>query len=211
LLLTRPSASSGTNPYTVIPPPPHPVIPTDQREWRNPQLLLLTRPSTSSGSPHPLSFRHFPSHCYSDRPTGAEEPAVAFPNLAKMIAITAQPQPPNYLSRMDERVYSVYIVASRSRTLYIGVTGDLRRRIFQHKWKEYEGFSAKYNCDRLVWFESYQDISAAISRETQLKKWNRAKKLTLIERMNTAWLDLSRDWYECEPADYKRATDGLQS
>jgi putative endonuclease len=128
-----------------------------------------------------------------------------------MIAITAQPQPPNYLSRMDERVYSVYIVASRSRTLYIGVTGDLRRRIFQHKWKEYEGFSAKYNCDRLVWFESYQDISAAISRETQLKKWNRAKKLTLIERMNAAWLDLSRDWYECEPADYKRATDGLQS
>jgi putative endonuclease len=112
---------------------------------------------------------------------------------------------------MDERVYSTYIVASRSRTLYIGVTGDLRKRIFQHKWKEFEGFSATYNCDRLVWFESYQHIVDAIRRETQLKKWNRAKKLTLIERTNPTWVDLSRDWYEYEPADYKRATDWLQS
>ena len=112
---------------------------------------------------------------------------------------------------MDERVYSAYIVASRSRTLYIGVTGDLRKRIFQHKWKEFEGFSATYNCDRLVWFETYQQIVDAIRRETQLKKWNRAKKLTLIERMNPAWVDLSRDWYEYEPADYKRATDRLLS
>jgi putative endonuclease len=51
---------------------------------------------------------------------------------------------------MSERRYSTYIIASRSRTLYIGVTGDLRRRVFQHEWKEYEGFSAKYHCDRLV-------------------------------------------------------------
>ena len=110
-----------------------------------------------------------------------------------------------------DRVYSTYIVASRSRTLYIGVTGDLRRRVFQHKWKEYEGFSAKYNCDRLLWFENYQNIAAAIIRETQLKKWNRAKKLTLIERTNPSWLDLSKDWYEYEPADYKRASDRLRS
>ena len=112
---------------------------------------------------------------------------------------------------MNQRIYSAYIIASRSRTLYIGVTGDLRRRVFQHKWKEYEGFSAKYNCDRLVWFENYQNIVAAIRRETQLKKWSRAKKITLIERMNATWADLSRDWYEYEPADYKRATDRLQS
>jgi putative endonuclease len=112
---------------------------------------------------------------------------------------------------MDERAYATYIVASRSRIIYIGVTGDLRRRVFQHKWKEYEGFSAKYNCDRLVWFESYQDITKAITRETQLKKWNRAKKLLLIERMNPAWIDLSRDWYQYEPADYKRALDQFHS
>jgi putative endonuclease len=110
---------------------------------------------------------------------------------------------------MCEPRYSTYIVASRSRTLYIGITGDLRRRVFQHKWKEYEGFSAKYNCDRLVWFEHYQDVAKAISRETQLKKWNRAKKIALIERMNPPWADLSRDWFEYEPADYKRATDRL--
>ena len=112
---------------------------------------------------------------------------------------------------MPERLYSTYIVASRSRTIYIGVTGDLRKRVFQHKWKEYEGFSSKYNCDRLVWFEHYQNVAKAITRETQLKKWRRAKKLALIERMNPAWVDLSRDWFECEPADYLRATDSLMS
>ena len=112
---------------------------------------------------------------------------------------------------MGEPLYSTYIIASRSRTLYIGVTGDIRKRVFQHKWKEYEGFSAKYNCDRLVWFEHYQDVAKAIARETQLKKWNRAKKITLIERMNPTWLDLSRDWFEYEPADYRRATDRILS
>ena len=112
---------------------------------------------------------------------------------------------------MSERLYSTYIIASRSRTLYIGVTGDLRRRVFQHKWKEYEGFSAKYRCDRLVWFENFQEAGLAIARETQLKKWNRAKKITLIERINPTWADLSRDWFEYEPADYKRATDRMLS
>jgi putative endonuclease len=106
-----------------------------------------------------------------------------------------------------DRIYSTYIIASRSRTLYIGVTGDLRRRVFQHKWKEYEGFSSKYNCDRLVWFEHFQEIEKAIARETQLKKWNRAKKIALIERMNDAWVDLSKDWCEYEPADYNRSLD----
>jgi putative endonuclease len=54
---------------------------------------------------------------------------------------------------MYEGCYFTYIMASRSRTLYVGVTGDLRKRVFQHKWKEHEGFTARYNCDRLVWFE----------------------------------------------------------
>jgi putative endonuclease len=112
---------------------------------------------------------------------------------------------------MSDRVYSTYIVASRSRTLYIGVTGDLQRRVFQHKWKEFEGFSARYNCDRLIWFEHYQEVGLAIARETQLKKWSRAKKIVLIERMNPGWADLSRNWYDCEPADYKRALDRWMS
>jgi putative endonuclease len=110
---------------------------------------------------------------------------------------------------MHEGSYFTYIVASRSHTLYTGVTGNLDERILKHKWKEYEGFSAKYNCDRLVWFESYQDIRKAIAREKQLKGWRREKKIALIEKMNPAWIDLSRNWYDSEPADFKRATDRI--
>ena len=77
---------------------------------------------------------------------------------------------------------------------------------FKHKFKEFDGFSCDYNCDRLVWFERYQEVGLAIAREKQLKGWRRAKKIALIERMNPAWVDLSRDWYEFEPRDYTRAT-----
>ena len=97
---------------------------------------------------------------------------------------------------MDERVYFTYIVASRSRTLYIGMTGDLRTRILQHKGKLHEdGFAATYNCDRLVWFERFVDPSNAIAREKQLKGWTRAKKIALIEKDNPIWNDLSEGWY----------------
>jgi putative endonuclease len=112
---------------------------------------------------------------------------------------------------MDERLYSTYIVTSQSRTLYIGVTGDLRKRVFEHKWQERDGFSSRYNCDRLVWFEHYQEVGLAIAREKQLKRWSRGKKITLIEHMNPAWVDPSRDWYEYELRDYKRATDRMLS
>jgi len=66
---------------------------------------------------------------------------------------------------MREHSYFTYILASRSHTLYIGVTSDLRKRVFQHKWKEHEGFTARYTCDRLVWFEGHQEIANAITRE----------------------------------------------
>jgi putative endonuclease len=112
---------------------------------------------------------------------------------------------------MQDRGYFTYIVASRSHTLHIGVTGDLHRRVFQHKWKEYEGFTERYNCDRLVWFEIYQDVVKALSREKQLKGWRRSKKIALIEKTNPVWVDLSRDWYDLEPADLKRATDRMDS
>jgi len=110
---------------------------------------------------------------------------------------------------MLEHSYFTYIMASRSHTLYIGVTSDLHKRVFQHKWKEHEGFTAKYNCDRLVWFEGHQEIARAITREKELKGWRRAKKIALIEAMNPVWMDLSRDWYDYEPADYRRALDRM--
>ena len=87
--------------------------------------------------------------------------------------------------------YFVYIVASPSRTIYIGVTNDLRRRVDEHKMKAMPGFTATYNVHRLVWFEEFADAAAAISREKQLKGWRREKKIKLIESMNPAWKDMS--------------------
>ena len=111
---------------------------------------------------------------------------------------------------MHEGSYFTYIMARRSHTLYIGVTGDLRKRVFQHKWKEHEGFTARYNCDRLVWFERYQDVRNAIEHEKALKGWRRARKIALIESVNPTWVDLSRDWYDVEPADYRRAISRME-
>lgn len=112
---------------------------------------------------------------------------------------------------MHEGSYFTYIMASRSRTLYIGVTKDLHKRVFEHKWKEHDGFTARYNCDRLVWFEGFQYVQKAIAREKELKGWRRTKKIALIESINPAWMDLSRDWYEFEPADYRRALDRMNA
>ncbi len=112
---------------------------------------------------------------------------------------------------MHEGSYCTYIMASRSRTLYSGVTGSLHQRVFEHKWKESDGFTARYNCDRLVWFENFQYIQNAIAREKELKGWRRAKKIALIESLNPTWTDLSCDWYEYEPADYKRALDRMET
>ena len=115
------------------------------------------------------------------------------------------------MRRMQEGTYFAYIMASRSHTLYIGITSDLQKRVFQHKWKEHEGFTARYNCDRLVWFERYQDVHKAIAREKELKGWRRSRKIALIESTNPTWTDLSRDWYDCEPADYRRALDRMET
>ena len=85
----------------------------------------------------------------------------------------------------------MYIVASPSRTIYIGITNDLRRRVDEHKMKEVAGLTATYNVHRLVWFEEFADPATAISREKQLKGWRREKKIKLIESMNPTWEDLS--------------------
>jgi putative endonuclease len=96
---------------------------------------------------------------------------------------------------MSEVGYFTYIVSSRSRTLYVGVTSDLKQRIFQHKEMTYPGFTALYNCNRLVWFEQFSELSAANQREEELKGWIRARKVALIEGGNPTWEDLSSTWY----------------
>jgi putative endonuclease len=100
---------------------------------------------------------------------------------------------------MEERVYCTYITASRSHTLYIGMTGNLLKRVFEHKQRTHEGFSSKYNCNRLVWFERFTGPEGAIAREKQLKGWIRAKKIALIERANPTRNDLSEGWYVVDP------------
>ncbi len=95
---------------------------------------------------------------------------------------------------MKEHNYSVYIVCSRSGTLYIGMTNSIYRRALEHKRGEVEGFASKHRCDRLVYYESFDDVHKAIGREKQLKGWTRAKKIALIESRNPRWQDLAETW-----------------
>lgn len=90
------------------------------------------------------------------------------------------------------KTYYVYMTASKTRVIYIGVTSNLSERIKQHKTKaDPQSFTAKYYVDRLVYFETYQQVDNAIQREKQLKKWRREKKVNLIEKQNPKWKDLS--------------------
>jgi putative endonuclease len=87
--------------------------------------------------------------------------------------------------------YYVYLLASRKHgTLYLGVTNDLVRRVYQHKNKVIRGFTSRYNVERLVWYECYDDPITAITREKELKKWRRDWKIRLIEEANLDWVDL---------------------
>jgi putative endonuclease len=88
-------------------------------------------------------------------------------------------------------VYSVYLLANRSKTLYTGVTNNLVRRVWQLKKKEISGFTRSCNIDCLVYYESFGEVRSAIQREKQIKGWLRAKKIALIESMNPRWLDLT--------------------
>ncbi len=89
--------------------------------------------------------------------------------------------------------YYVYIMASHSRVIYIGMTNDLRRRVAQHQQKLVEGFTQKYDCTLLVYYESTEDVQAALAREKELKGWRREKKIALIESRNPAWQDLGAE------------------
>ena len=97
---------------------------------------------------------------------------------------------------MGEKRSFVYILASRSRNLYTGVTNDIERRVFEHKQKTIDGFATKYRIERLVYFERFHDIRDAFTREKQIKSWRREKKVALIEAVNPTWEDLAADWYE---------------
>jgi putative endonuclease len=96
--------------------------------------------------------------------------------------------------RLRGVVYHVYILASASGVLYIGVTNGLERRVVQHKQELCDGFTKKYEVKRLVYFEGFGDVRDAISREKQIKGWRRGKKLALIRGMNPKFRDLSKDF-----------------
>ena len=91
------------------------------------------------------------------------------------------------------KLYYVYIMTSPSRVLYIGMTDNLERRVSEHKQELLKGFTSKYKCKILVYFESSNDVSAVLEREKQLKRWNRQKKIDLIEKMNPEWKDLGEE------------------
>jgi putative endonuclease len=86
-------------------------------------------------------------------------------------------------------------MGSLSGTLYIGITGSLHKRVFEHKFHRIEGFTDKYQVERLLYWESFDDVHRAIAREKQLKGWRRSKKIALIESLNPHWLDLAREWF----------------
>ena len=92
---------------------------------------------------------------------------------------------------MAMRQFCVYIMASRSRVVYVGVTNDLVRRVHEHKNGVNPGFTKKYRVKRLVYFEEFRSIRVAIAREKELKGWIRSRKIELIERHNPTWEDLA--------------------
>lgn len=102
-------------------------------------------------------------------------------------------------------MHAVYIVGSLSGTLYIGVTNNLSRRIWEHKNGTADGFTERYRVNRLLYYENFYEIGNAIEREKQLKGWRREKKIALIEKMNPHWEDLSRDWYDRGPSTRRPA------
>jgi putative endonuclease len=97
--------------------------------------------------------------------------------------------------RLMEKTYYVYLLTNwNNQVMYVGVTNDLERRIYEHRNKLVDGFTKKYNVEKLVYFETANDVLAAIEREKQIKKWRREKKNQLVIEMNPEWKDLSLEW-----------------
>jgi len=94
------------------------------------------------------------------------------------------------------REYYVYMPTNTNHNvLYIGFTNNIRRRVYEHKGKLVYGFTSKYNCTKLVWYELFTDANIAIAREKQLKTWQRSWKNNLIEKHNPEWSDLASNWF----------------
>jgi putative endonuclease len=92
------------------------------------------------------------------------------------------------------RHYHVYMLASKSRTLYVGITGSLMARVLRHRSGEGSAFTRKYRANRLVWYQSFESVGHAIARETEIKAWRREKKVALIIVSNPTWEDQAADW-----------------
>lgn len=107
------------------------------------------------------------------------------------------------------RTYCVYILASRSRNLYVGVTNNLERRLIEHRDGLVPGFTKRYRIFRLVYYEIFGDIRAAIAREKEIKGWRREKKLWLIDRINPTWEDLAQRLADAREAERERIQTGL--
>jgi putative endonuclease len=99
---------------------------------------------------------------------------------------------------MNRNCYYVYMMTNDSGTLYIGVTNDIVRRVYEHKQKLVAGFTSKYNITQLVYYEQTNDVHGAIAREKQIKGWLCKKKLALVSSGNPKWEDLGADWYKGE-------------
>ena len=94
-----------------------------------------------------------------------------------------------------EKIYYIYLLTNwNNKVLYVGVTNNLIRRIYEHKNKLVKGFTKKYNVNKLVYYEVTQDVISALTREKEIKKWRREKKDRLVNRMNPTWKDLSLEW-----------------
>jgi len=107
--------------------------------------------------------------------------------------------------------YYVYIMTNEARTLYIGVTNNLERRIYEHKNKLADGFTSRYGLNKLVYFAMTNDVREAIGGEKRIKGWTRAKKVALIEEMNPYWDDLSASWYSEGKQSTPRSDSSLRS
>ena len=94
------------------------------------------------------------------------------------------------------KTFYVYIMASRSKVLYTGITNNLERRVWEHKNKMTGGFTKKFNVSRLVYYEETDDVGAAIGYEKKIKGWLRNKKIKLIESQNPEWKDIAKDWFD---------------
>jgi len=103
--------------------------------------------------------------------------------------------------------YYLYIMANKSRMLYVGVTNNLKRRVSEHKMKLIDGFTKRFNLARLVYYESTPDVNVAIEREKEIKGWVRRKKTALINTLNPEWKDLSEEWLPPNPDILRYAQD----